>query len=530
MTIARYYHTLIHLKPIQIRYQLWYRIRRYRRKMTRFACPLAIPHEGRPLSFTAWIDKPVSWNDNTFTFLNKTMKFGKDGIDWNFHKYGKLWTYNLNYFDYLLQPGADPAAATELIRHFISGITNRHIALDPYAIALRGINWIKFLSRNRVTDPAFNASLYAQYKILHSTPEYHLLGNHLLEDAFSLLIGSFYFNDEKFYKSASGILKSELKEQILSDGGHFELSPMYHQIMLDRLLDCINLLQNNHCFEDQNALLAVMCQKAGKMLQWLHAMTFSNGDVPLFNDSAPGIAASPRQLTEYAARLGLPAAENSLHSGTLSDSGYRKFTGENYEAIIDIGAPGPSYQPGHAHADTFSFVLNVNQKPILIDPGISTYEANQTRLSERGTAFHNTVTVKGRDSSEVWSSFRMGRRAAVHLIHQSGHEIICEHDGFAELSAIHRREWYFSEKDIQINDILKGKNTEGKAHFWLAPQLTPLRRKNTVFLRDAKMTLTNAARIELIKTTIPRGYNRFTTSYKIEVTFHHHLNIRISGL
>ena len=33
--------------------------------------------------------------------------------------------------------------------------------------------------------------------------------------------------------------------KILEDGGHFELSPMYHQIMLFRVLDCIQLLKLN---------------------------------------------------------------------------------------------------------------------------------------------------------------------------------------------------------------------------------------------------------------------------------------------
>ena len=47
------------------------------------------------------------------------------------------------------------------------------------------------------------------------------------------------------YKKAVEILREELEEQILNDGGHFELSPMYHQIMLFRVLDCINLIENN---------------------------------------------------------------------------------------------------------------------------------------------------------------------------------------------------------------------------------------------------------------------------------------------
>ena len=75
--------------------------------------------------------------------------------------------------------------------------------------------------------------------------EYHLLGNHLLENGFSLLFGAYYFQDETIYKIAKKIVVSELEVQILADGSHFELSPMYHQILFHRVLDCIQLIKLN---------------------------------------------------------------------------------------------------------------------------------------------------------------------------------------------------------------------------------------------------------------------------------------------
>ena len=42
------------------------------------------------------------------------------------------------------------------------------------------------------------------------------------------------------YDKASCLLYKELDEQILPDGSHYEQSPMYHCILLDRLLDCYN--------------------------------------------------------------------------------------------------------------------------------------------------------------------------------------------------------------------------------------------------------------------------------------------------
>ena len=44
---------------------------------------------------------------------------------------------------------------------------------------------------------------------------------------------------------AKNLLIDQLNEQILDDDAHFELSPMYHQIIFSRLLDSINLINLN---------------------------------------------------------------------------------------------------------------------------------------------------------------------------------------------------------------------------------------------------------------------------------------------
>lgn len=540
------FHTIIHLKPIQIRYQLWYRIHRSWRKLFGFKYSLSIKKEGYPVALKPFIPKHTSLNNYLFTFLNQSNTFTENNIDWNYKEFGKLWTYNLNYFDFLLQQGMNPDIGISCIEDFISNLNNNSTALEPYPIALRGINWVKFLSkcgfareseaRGRPTQPrhfsSINASLYAHYQILFDNLEYHLLGNHLFEDGFSLLFGAFYFNDEKFYNKALTILKAELNEQILNDGGHFELSPMYHQIILDRLLDCINLIQNNQCFSDQESLLVVMKEKVIKMILWLNYMTFSNGQIPFLNDSAPDIAPKTEQLNKYAIRLAIISDEAirviRQNSCNLSQSGYRRFNRNNYECIIDIGEIGPSYQPGHAHADSFNFVLNVKNEPVLVDTGISTYNAGHTRLKERGTAAHNTVTVSDKNSSEVWSSFRVAHRANVKILKGDEKSVIAEHDGYRKLKTKHIREWQFDGNQISVIDKLEGKNRKGIAHLHFAPGIIPEKTDNVILAGSTFITFFGATEINLIKTKIPNGYNQFSNNFKIEITFKEHLNTKIT--
>ena len=536
MTIIKYWRTIINLHPIQIQYQLWHRLRKLWRKAVRFKYPLSIEKEAEPVSFATWIDKINSFKTNyklgansplggdnggayNFTFLNKSKTF-KNHINWNDLENGKLWAYNLNYMDYLLQPKMNAKTGMELIDKFIQRLSQGAEGLEPYPIALRGINWIKFLSQYSILNTQYSNSLYAQYKILLDNLEYHLMANHLLEDGFSLLFGAFYFNDKQFYKKAKQIIEQELNEQILDDGAHFELSPMYHQIILDRLLDCINLIQNNLIFETQSRLLGFMKQKAIEMLQWLNTITFNNGQIPLLNDSAPDIAPTTKQLIEYAYRLHLTF--DSIHS-SLGSSGYQKFSSANYECIIDIGAIGPSYQPGHAHADTFNFILNVNNRPVIVDTSISTYEANKTRLKERGTAVHNTVTIEDKNSSEVWSSFRVAHRAKVKILKNQLNKVIAEHNGYKRLGTIHKREWNFSDKHIKICDTLTGKIEEGVAHFWFSPQLRPIKKGQAIEVNNVRFSFENHESISIIPTSISNGFNRFSKNYKVEISFKNHL-------
>lgn len=547
MNISRYFHTVKYLKPIQIRCQLWYRIRRFWRKLVNHSYPISVQKETYPLKFSPWIDKNNSFDNYAFTFLNLTYRFKAGGssgvsrdrgndmiIDWNFGQFGKLWAYNLNYMDCLLQPEMDKQTGIRLIEDFINGLYANRTGLDPYPIALRGINWIKFFSRYAVVNTRYSSSLYAQYKILLDNLEYHLLGNHLLEDGFSLLFGAFFFKDEKMFQKACDIIITELNEQILEDGAHFELSPMYHQIILDRLLDCINLAWNNNRFKEQEPLLALMKKKATCMIKWLNAMTFSNGQIPLLNDSAPNIAPTTERLNQYTIQLNVISdhlirdIRSNLYNHLLSQSGYRRFNGSNYECIIDIGPIGPAYQPGHAHADTFSFVLNINDQPFIVDPGISTYESGPFRLKERGTACHNTVTVSDKDSSEVWSSFRVGNRANVEILKEDNTTILASHDGYIDLETIHKRHWNFSVNKVEITDWIDGQNTQGKAHFWFSFEILPMLKGQTVIANSTTITFGNADSIKLIKAQIPTGYNLFQSSYKLEITFRNQLTTIIT--
>ncbi|WP_166435225.1 alginate lyase family protein [Christiangramia sabulilitoris] len=398
-----------------------------------------------------------------------------------------------------------------LIRDYISFADALQDGLEPYPISLRGINWIKFLAENKIQDEEINTFLYRDYLRLYDSLEYHLLANHLLENGFSLLFGSYYFKDDRLYHKARKILKKELEEQVLKDGAHYELSPMYHQIILHRILDSIYLVQHNS-WKDRE-LLSLLKGKAEVMLGWLNEISFSNGDIPKLNDAAKGIAPGTNELIGYAKRLGLASRKVKL-----SDSGYRKFSNHDFEIIADVGQIAPYYQPGHSHADSLQFVFNYKNRPIIVDTGISTYEKNERRQLERSTAAHNTVTINDLNSSNVWGGFRVAERAKVSIIKETENGIEASHNGYRKFGVIHKRSFGFTSGEFRIEDRIEGKANkiiaEGHLHFH--PDVQPEVIENRIIINDIlELQISGATEMHLKEYQLAVGFNKLQPAKKI---------------
>ena len=456
------FNTLKFLKLIQIYYRIFYLLRARFRKVVGFHYPLSQISSSVDLNLQSSIYSYESYIDgNEFRFLNLSQNFS-DEIDWNFSSYGKLWTYNLNYFDFLNQEKLYPF--TEIIENFIDNQGDIEDGFEPFPISLRGINWIKYFTYNNIKNRKIDDSLYAQYNRLENNLEYHLLGNHLLENSFSLLFGAYYFEDKKLYHRAKKILVAELEEQILPDGAHFELSPMYHQIMLFRVLDCINLVKENSW--KNRELLPLLRNKAELMLGWLDNISYKNREIPLLNDSTNGIAPTTKELFDYAKRL-----ELGMKKVEMRESGYRKISTDSYELVLDIGNIGPDYIPGHAHSDTFNFELYIDGQPFIVDTGLSTYQTNERRTVERSTFSHNTVEINGKNQSEVWGGFRVGNRAKVIELIELDNMVEATHDGYKKEKIFHTRKWSFEEHKITVEDRLS-RSSNGVARLHFHPSVT----------------------------------------------------------
>src|SRR5262249_47450203 len=145
-------------------------------------------------------------------------------------------------------------------------------------------------------------SLADQVRCLRVRLEYHLFGNHLLANAKALVFAALFFDGaepKKWLDTGLGILQTELPEQILADGGHFERSPMYHAPILEALLDPLAL---GRVFAEgiPAELLDRWKGLAGGMLTWLGAMSHPDGGIAFFNDAAMNFSPTQAQLLAFA--------------------------------------------------------------------------------------------------------------------------------------------------------------------------------------------------------------------------------------
>lgn len=402
--VTRLYHTLKHLKFTQVYHQIKYRLVNPKR--------LAIPWKG---SFAQVVlvdfpekQKSLSLSNDvwSFRFLNLEKSFSEESLDWSFADCGMLWTYNLNYFDWLHQPGITIEQGLETLSQFYATSAEKNpIILHPYPTSLRIINTAKFISKWDIKEEGLYHEVVSDLKFLSGRLEYHLLANHLLENAFALYIGGLITDQKEITEKGKKLLIHELKEQVLVDGMHYERSPMYHLIILERLLDAYNFAK-----AVGDDLELVLKSYAAKMTSL--AMNWKDLDrIPMMQDSAYDIALSVSDILEYSKRL--LEQDYPSKSNDLTDSGYRRLVSENFTLFANVGSIGPSYQPAHAHSDELSFELFHSGTPIIVDTGISTYEKNVTRFKERSSVSHNCVSINCQNLSDVWAGFRVGERAIV---------------------------------------------------------------------------------------------------------------------
>jgi uncharacterized heparinase superfamily protein len=378
----------------------------------------------------------------TPTIINRTVEVtGGGSVDWYadaFDDVPVLWRLKLYKFEPLswvvlgFDPRSEEAGALRetfdgWIRDWIEAVDiggKRYLRREwtPWVVSLRLQHWLRYDAwRDRQPDTgdteferAFRREIYKNALFLRNHIEHDVGGNHLVENGAALLEAGLAFADTTNDWVAAGrsVLEKTAERQFLTDGCHFERSPMYHVLVLTRYLTACDLLGRTGRAVPES-VRAVAAEATG----FLRYLRPPDGRIPLLNDAVYGEAVPLDACLRYAESVGIEADAPVRGDGASSESasptrssGYRWFRNETGSLLVDGGAVGPSHLPGHSHSDTLSVLLWIDESPIVTDTGAFDYVAGPRRDYARGVTGHNTLQVGTSEPIALGGQYLMGPR------------------------------------------------------------------------------------------------------------------------
>jgi uncharacterized heparinase superfamily protein len=451
---TRYVHTLRHLRPLQLFWQVHYRIWPKRKPAQAPAPPLRVA--AKPLA--ALPERRPVFGPNHLHLLHRDVPITLLENGWRVPGQSDLWHYHLHYFEDVVASDAPKRRVLQqkLIDHWIAhNPPLTPVSWDAYPISRRSCYWMLAESQHPgLLNETRRNSLAVQLRHLANHLEKHLLANHLFANLKALWIASCFFEGaeaEQWRQLASPLLARELAEQFLPDGAHYEIAPMYHALLLEDVLDILNIAERYATPPPRG-----MREIVPRALAYLQHVTHPDGRLAHFHDTAQQVAPCTTALAAYAARLGITPETMPLHHAIM------RLQKNDWSILFDGVSHGPSYQPGHTHAEALSIELSYAGERVLVNQGTSSYARGTRRSYERSTAAHNTLVLNDANSCDVWASFRVGKRARLHgsrEMHDHGDYLSASaaQDGYRPV--IHRRQLELKDTSLRIIDMLDGEGS-----------------------------------------------------------------------
>ena len=405
-----------------------------------------------------------------FTLVGKTLDLGTGGgpargIRWGADEATVHWKKMLHAFDWLGH--LPPEQARGLLRAYVEEMPRdrNDKAWDAWTAAFRVQSVIRWHAEHGADeDLAPAVARWANH--VAANLEWRIMGNHLLKDALALSLAGRFLDgpaSPRWRRRGDRLVMRLLRTHVLPDGGHEELAPMYHSLILYDLMDLLS------CAGPDDEVRPHLERAVRAMATFLRGTIHPDGQIANLNDSGFDIAPAPDILLEKAASLGCAAAPVPPSWREYPDFGVRVIEGGPWWLIFDAGPAALEYLPAHGHADTLTLEASFEGRRLLVDTGVSTYEGGPDRDRERGTGAHNTALIAGTNSSDTYREFRMGRRAYVTGVTGSGPcaapWVEASHDGYRDLpgAPVHtRRVAVEPPGTLLVRDVVTG----GRPHEW----------------------------------------------------------------
>jgi Heparinase II/III-like protein/Heparinase II/III N-terminus len=376
-------------------------------------------------------DAPALWSDRS------------DGLLFLFHLhgFGPLATYAAG----TCTPAGDTFWADAVSSWLAAQAQPRLPGWHPFPTSSRIIAWSAALSTidgwSDGLRSAIASSIWQQARYLCRAVERDIGGNHVLRNATALVAAGAVFPSTNLLVTGTRLLERELGRQLLSDGGHEERSPSYHREVVEELDDAVEIVRR-----DGRRDWTPFAESQHRAAAWQASLAGPDGRLPLLNDAWEGP----------------PVTRASSRLTVLAESGYVVVRHKDDQLVFDAGPMCPAHLPPHAHADVLSFVLWIDGRPVVVDPGSYSY-TGPWRDPFRATSGHNTVEVDERDQCQFWGDFRAAYLPHARLLsprQEDGLVVLGgSHDGYQRLPSPvthERRLVWWPDVGLVVIDRLRG--------------------------------------------------------------------------
>ena len=337
----------------------------------------------------------------------------------------------------------------------------------------------------------FLRSIHAQTRYLceHLTTE----GNHRTIELYAIFLVAVIFPELRdatwFLKFATQELLHNMEQDLLEDGVQRELSTDYHHTVLKNYLRVKELAVLN-----QITLPPRFDELVEKALDFSMYVHKPDGAIPAVNDGDSNSYLSllkkahsyyPNNYRLYVVSKGKQGIPPPERHKAFPTSGYYVFRGswvnDPYEnGLYLLFDCGPLGFGSHGHYDLLNFEMAAFGHSLIVDPGRFTYSEDSVdginwRRIFKGTAYHNTVLVDGKDQSPYRKGQPVGHEP------QPTVKTFAAADGFAfihvqavspEYPVVHERIIMFALSEYWIiTDVLRANEAHHyDLHFHLAPR------------------------------------------------------------
>jgi hypothetical protein len=262
--------------------------------------------------------------------------------------------------------------------------------------------------------------------------------NWIIVEAAALTLAGLTFPDfvdsERWVNVGMERLGSEFHRQFLDDGVHFEISPLYHALCGQAVLEVRCAAQTagylhtpvpDHALERSFEYLSAICRPD---FTWpsLNDGGSVDADYSALMRAAGEVFQRP-DFTWVGTRgmRGRPPEEASRVFHTAGIAVMRSHYGSDANFLIFRAGPAGA---AHVHADTLSLDVTGMGAPRLVDPGVTTYAPDPLTDHYRSAAAHNAVLVDG--EGPVRTALPFAER-----IRPAGEDLTCWSEGSLEFAA-----------------------------------------------------------------------------------------------